>query len=445
MKKVLIFLLLFVVACGPSEEEIQTQIDQAVDEAVSKATSTSSTIATTTTALPITTTSTTTTPISVIEVFPNIEIDCKPVKNQDGYLFFNIKITRGTVDIEVVNIVSWFDSTRTDNLFISEDMPESEGLSRELSYKVDDKFTQYEIEVLVMDTNDNFATDYCLYDTKTSETTTTSTMPTTTTTILYNSYTSEELDFYKSAFSEYGDDNIYVRWRKPEVTVSVEGNYLSWIQSIFDEVNSAQDAVNFTVYENQQDADIRLYFGPLSTWGNHINECAQQDNGKGTSRNSWYYEQKIFSSDDIVHDDVDNNSIIKRRACFGDPSEHYERYKSLAETRRYQYTGSFWRTKMIEQLYITILESVTGAPPYLPNPRWCVYLDETTKGSAGELYPLEKEPYKHVSCGQSSYLSDQEGYRGFSKLDLKFITIHYDQRLENVKTTNEAYNLLSNS
>ena len=77
---------------------------------------------------------------------------------------FNIKITKGSNDIYVVNIVSWFDSTRTDDLFISDSLPENEGASRELSYKVDSSFAKYEIEVLVMDENENVSTDYCLYN-----------------------------------------------------------------------------------------------------------------------------------------------------------------------------------------------------------------------------------------------------------------------------------------
>ena len=36
MKKVLILLLLLIVACGPSEQEIQARIDEAVDEALKK-------------------------------------------------------------------------------------------------------------------------------------------------------------------------------------------------------------------------------------------------------------------------------------------------------------------------------------------------------------------------------------------------------------------------
>ncbi len=53
MKKLLVLLLLFLLSCGPSEEEIQERINQAVEEATSTST-------TTTTLAPITTTSTST-------------------------------------------------------------------------------------------------------------------------------------------------------------------------------------------------------------------------------------------------------------------------------------------------------------------------------------------------------------------------------------------------
>ena len=57
MKKVLILLLLFIVACGPTEEEIQAQIDEAVEAAVEEVLDKDTTTSSTTT----TTSSTTTT------------------------------------------------------------------------------------------------------------------------------------------------------------------------------------------------------------------------------------------------------------------------------------------------------------------------------------------------------------------------------------------------
>ena len=104
-------------------------------------------------------------PVTVIEVEPSISISCAPSVTEDGqYLSFTIKVTKGSSDLEVVNIVSWFDSTRTDDLFISESLPEDEGSSRELSYKVDSSFSKYEIEVLVMDESEKFGNDYCLWN-----------------------------------------------------------------------------------------------------------------------------------------------------------------------------------------------------------------------------------------------------------------------------------------
>ena len=157
MKKFLVLLLLFIVSCGGNSETA------VVDESTTTTTTSTTTSSTTTTTLP-TSTSTTTSPVSIVEVDPAISITCAPTATDDGeYLSFNIKVTKGSNDIEVVNIVSWFDSTRTDDLFISDSLPESEGASRELSYKVDSGFAKYEIEVLVMDKNENVSTDYCLY------------------------------------------------------------------------------------------------------------------------------------------------------------------------------------------------------------------------------------------------------------------------------------------
>ena len=59
MKKYLIFSLLLIVACGPSEEEIQSRIDEAIEQAISTSTSPSST-STTTQSLTTSTSSSTT-------------------------------------------------------------------------------------------------------------------------------------------------------------------------------------------------------------------------------------------------------------------------------------------------------------------------------------------------------------------------------------------------
>ena len=64
MKKVLILLLLFIVSCGPSEQEIQSQIDEAVEEALQEVSSTSTSTTTTSTSTSTTSTSTSTTTTS---------------------------------------------------------------------------------------------------------------------------------------------------------------------------------------------------------------------------------------------------------------------------------------------------------------------------------------------------------------------------------------------
>jgi len=171
MKRYLILILLFSFCGGGSETTAVEDTTTTSSSSTSTSTSTTSS-STTTTTLPIST-STTTSPVSIIEVDPAISITCQPSATDDGeYLSFNIKVTKGSNDIYVVNIVSWFDSTRTDDLFISDSLPENEGASRELSYKVDSSFAKYEIEVLVMDENENVSTDYCLYNVPVPTTTT---------------------------------------------------------------------------------------------------------------------------------------------------------------------------------------------------------------------------------------------------------------------------------
>ncbi len=58
MKKIFILFLIFLFACGPSENEIQAEIDQAVNKALQEATSTTVTTTSTTSTLPTTTTTT---------------------------------------------------------------------------------------------------------------------------------------------------------------------------------------------------------------------------------------------------------------------------------------------------------------------------------------------------------------------------------------------------
>ena len=158
MKK--LFIIIFILsACGGSDisEEI-IEIPTTI-----KATTTSTT----------TTTLTTTTTSTLPDAMPTVLITCEPVaSDEEGLMTFKFEVTTGTNELVVLNIVSWFDSSRTDDLFISDGLP-APGSSNEFGYTVDNSFSQYEIEMVVMDSNDNFANDYCLYQNSNSSSTTT--------------------------------------------------------------------------------------------------------------------------------------------------------------------------------------------------------------------------------------------------------------------------------
>ena len=149
MKK--LFIIIFILsACGGSDisEEI-IEIPTTI-----KATTTSTT----------TTTLTTTTTSTLPDAMPTVLITCEPVaSDEEGLMTFKFEVTTGTNELVVLNIVSWFDSSRTDDLFISDGLP-SPGSSNEFAYTVDASFSQYEIEMVVMDSKDNFANDYCLWE-----------------------------------------------------------------------------------------------------------------------------------------------------------------------------------------------------------------------------------------------------------------------------------------
>ena len=152
MNRLLIFILIFIFsACGGAElieetVEIPTTI---------KATTTSTT----------STTLTTTTTSTLTDVMPTVLITCEPGESLtllEGLMRFNFEITTGTNELVVLNIVTWFDGSRTDDLFINDRLP-SPGSSNEFGIDVDDSFSQYEIEIVVMDSKENFANDYCLW------------------------------------------------------------------------------------------------------------------------------------------------------------------------------------------------------------------------------------------------------------------------------------------
>ena len=155
MKK-LIILLLLISFCGGSAEPVSTPVEE--ETIVTTSTSTSSTTTSTTT-VPETTT---TTIASGVNIEPRIEIVCEPETREDDFLGFKFTIYTGSSELEVLNIVSWLDSSRADDLFIYDDLP-APNETKELMYWVDPTFTKYEMEMLVMDENDNFVTDYCLW------------------------------------------------------------------------------------------------------------------------------------------------------------------------------------------------------------------------------------------------------------------------------------------
>jgi hypothetical protein len=158
MKK--LFIIIFLLsACGGGEISEETVEVPTTVKATTTRTTTSTIITTTTSIL--------------TEVMPTVKITCKPVASDDEALMtFKFEVTTGTNELVVLNIVSWFDSSRTDDLFISDGLPEP-GDSNEFGYTVDNSFSQYEIEMVVMDSKDNFANDYCLYQNSSSSSTTT--------------------------------------------------------------------------------------------------------------------------------------------------------------------------------------------------------------------------------------------------------------------------------
>jgi len=154
--KKFILLTLLISFCGGSAEPVSTPVEE-------------ETIVTTSTSITSTTTSTTTVPetttttiASGVNIEPRIEIVCEPETREDEFLGFKFTIYTGNSELEVLNIVSWLDSSRADDLFIYDDLP-APNETKELMYWVDPTFTKYEMEMLVMDKNDNFITDYCLW------------------------------------------------------------------------------------------------------------------------------------------------------------------------------------------------------------------------------------------------------------------------------------------
>ena len=149
-------LIIFIfIACSSSE--VTDDLVTIVEEPVFTPTTSTSTTSTSSTS------TTSTTIASAVEIEPRIQIICEPYDIEDeDYLGFKFIIYNGSSELVVLNIVSWLDSSRADDLFIYNDLP-APNETKELSYWVDPTFTQYEMEMLVMDENDNFVTDYCLW------------------------------------------------------------------------------------------------------------------------------------------------------------------------------------------------------------------------------------------------------------------------------------------
>jgi hypothetical protein len=152
-------LLTFLISfCGGSAEPLSAPVEEETIVTTSTS-STTTTVPETTTTVPETTT---TTIASGVNIEPRIEIVCEPETREDEFLGFKFTIYTGSSELEVLNIVSWLDSSRADDLFIYDNLP-APNETKELMYWVDPNFTKYEMEMLVMDKNDNFVTDYCLW------------------------------------------------------------------------------------------------------------------------------------------------------------------------------------------------------------------------------------------------------------------------------------------
>ena len=144
--------------CGSGSETTS------VEDTTTTTSSSTSTSTSTTTSVPKTTTTTVQeTTTTTIASGLTVEIVCEPETSEDGYLGFKLNIYNGSSELEVLNIVSWLDSSRADDLYIYDDLP-APNETKELMYWVDPTFTKYEMEMLVMDKNDNFVTDYCLWN-----------------------------------------------------------------------------------------------------------------------------------------------------------------------------------------------------------------------------------------------------------------------------------------
>jgi len=266
MKKLIILIFIFS-ACGGAE-----LVEETVEVPTTiKATTTSTT----------TTTLTTTTTSTLPDIMPTVIITCEPVaSDEEGLMTFKFEVTTGTNELVVLNIVSWFDSSRTDDLFISDGLP-SPGSSNEFGYTVDASFSQYEIEMVVMDSKDNFANDYCLYEqnlntsnpsTTTTSTTSTSTTTTTTTTVISIDYPQLTISEISSSIPEYDrddwnhwiDENGDCQNTRHEVLIEESFETVTYTNDTYCSVGTGKWFGNYTgqYYYNASELDID-HFIPL--------------------------------------------------------------------------------------------------------------------------------------------------------------------------------------
>ena len=270
------FLLLFIfISCGGNSTSEVAEIQK-----------TSTTTSTTTTTLASSTSTTTSLNTSTLpDVMPTVLITCEPTgPNDEGLMTFNFEVTTGTNELVVLNIVSWFDSSRTDDLFISDGLP-SPGNSNEFGYTVDASFSQYEIEMVVMDSKDNFANDYCLYEqnlnasnpstttTSTTSTSTTSTSTTTTTTTVisidYPQLTISEISssipaYDRDDWNHWIDENGDCQNTRHEVLIEESFETVTYTNDTYCSVGTGKWFGNYTgqYYYNASELDID-HFIPL--------------------------------------------------------------------------------------------------------------------------------------------------------------------------------------
>ena len=282
-KPILLLSILLISYCGGDAD--LTTTSSSTSTYVADSTTTSSSTSTTTSSTSTTTSSTsTTTTLILSDVMPTVQITCTPVaSDEEGLMTFKFKVTTGTNELIVLNIVSWFDSTRTDDLFISDGLPQP-GNSNEFGYSVNNSFSQYEIEMVLMDSKDNFANDYCLFEqnsdalnptttSSSSTTTTTSTSSTTTTTTVvpveYPKLTILEIsssipEYNRDDWNHWIDENGDCQNTRHEVLIEESFETVTYTNDTYCSVSAGKWFGNYTgqYYYNSSVLDID-HFIPL--------------------------------------------------------------------------------------------------------------------------------------------------------------------------------------